>query len=221
MQRSWLTRAGGGLWAVTGRGPSVARRVLRSSDRLQQPSGGANLSPPRIFSTNPLEKVLIQGRATRIHIIVVRQECDISVSHLYNGALLSRDRRNFLLSLAGVPKWVYVGRLLIVSARTNMSELTYAQGEDRSQVTSFLFRPRTETATVSSQGSRNTQGSGSPTSKPSRRKTTTTMMCCLLVLDSVTSTPQCIRQPRPRVYLKEGTYHTRLFRRPSTNDMKK
>jgi hypothetical protein len=28
-------------------------------------------------------------------------------------------------------------------------------------------------------------------------------MCCLLVLDSVTSTPQCIRQPRPRVYLKE------------------
>ncbi len=36
--------------------------------------------------------------------------------------------------------------------------------------------------------------------------------CCLLVLDSVTSTPQCICQPRPRVYLKEGTYHTRLFR---------
>jgi hypothetical protein len=36
-----------------------------------------------------------------------------------------------------------------------------------------------------------------------------------------TSTPQCIRQPRPRVYLKEGTYHTRLFRGPSTNDMKK
>ena len=26
-----------------------------------------------------------------------------------------------------------------------------------------------------------------------------------LVLDSVTSTPQCKRQPRPRVYLKEGT----------------
>jgi hypothetical protein len=46
-------------------------------------------------------------------------------------------------------------------------------------------------------------------------------MCCLLVLDSVTSTPQWIRQPRPRVYLKEGTYHTRLFRGPSTNDMKK
>ena len=43
---------------------------------------------------------------------------------------------------------------------------------------------------------------------------------CLLVLDSVTSTPQCIRQPRPRVYLKEGTYHTRLFRGPSTNGMK-
>jgi hypothetical protein len=34
--------------------------------------------------------------------------------------------------------------------------------------------------------------------------------CCLLVLDSVTSTPQCIRQPRPRVYLKKGTYH--MFR---------
>jgi len=32
-----------------------------------------------------------------------------------------------------------------------------------------------------------------------------------LVLDSVTSAPQCIRQPRPRVCLKEGTYHTRLF----------
>ena len=46
------------------------------------------------------------------------------------------------------------------------------------------------------------------------------MMCCLLVLDSVTSTPQWIRQPRPRVYLKEGTYHTRLFRGTSTNDMK-
>ncbi len=37
----------------------------------------------------------------------------------------------------------------------------------------------------------------------------------LLVLDSVTSAPQCIRQPRPRVYLKEGTYHTRLFRGPA------
>jgi hypothetical protein len=57
--------------------------------------------------------------------------------------------------------------------------------------------------------------------------------CCLLVLDSVTSAQQCIffvsartnkrhhHQPRPRVYLKEGTYHTRLFRRPSTNGMKK
>ena len=31
-------------------------------------------------------------------------------------------------------------------------------------------------------------------------------------LDSVASAPQCIRQPRPRVYLKEGTYHTRLFK---------
>jgi hypothetical protein len=41
------------------------------------------------------------------------------------------------------------------------------------------------------------------------------------ILDSVTSAPQCIRQPRPRVYLKEGTYHTRLFRGPSTNGMKK
>jgi len=47
------------------------------------------------------------------------------------------------------------------------------------------------------------------------------MVCCVLVLDSVTSTPQWIRQPRPRVYLKKGTYHTRLFRGPSTNDMKR
>ncbi len=47
------------------------------------------------------------------------------------------------------------------------------------------------------------------------------MMFCLLVFDSVTSTPQWIRQPRPRVYLKEGTCHARLFRGPSTNDMKK
>ena len=46
-------------------------------------------------------------------------------------------------------------------------------------------------------------------------------VCCLLVLDSVTFAPQCIRQPRPRVYLKEGTYHTRLFGGPSTNGMKK
>jgi hypothetical protein len=46
------------------------------------------------------------------------------------------------------------------------------------------------------------------------------MMCCLLVLDSVTSTPQWIRQPRPHVSLNEGTYHTSLFRGPSTNDMK-
>ena len=28
-----------------------------------------------------------------------------------------------------------------------------------------------------------------------------------LVLDLVTSTPKCIGQPRPRVYLMEGTYH--------------
>ena len=34
-------------------------------------------------------------------------------------------------------------------------------------------------------------------------------VCCFLVLDSVTSTPQWIRQPRPRVYLKEGTYPIR------------
>jgi hypothetical protein len=47
------------------------------------------------------------------------------------------------------------------------------------------------------------------------------MMFCLLVHDSVTSTPQWIRQPRPRVYLKEGTYHTRLSRGPSTNDLNK
>ena len=40
-------------------------------------------------------------------------------------------------------------------------------------------------------------------------------------LDSVTSAPQCIRQRRSCVYLKEGTYHTRLFRGPSTNGMKK
>ena len=44
--------------------------------------------------------------------------------------------------------------------------------------------------------------------------------CCLLVLDSVTSALQCMRQPRPRVYCKEGTYHTRLFGGPSTNGMK-
>ena len=31
-------------------------------------------------------------------------------------------------------------------------------------------------------------------------------MCCLWVLDSVTSTPQWIRQPRPRVYLKQPTF---------------
>jgi hypothetical protein len=43
----------------------------------------------------------------------------------------------------------------------------------------------------------------------------------LLVLDLVTSIPKCIGQPSPRVYLMEGTYHKRLFRGPSTNDMKK
>jgi hypothetical protein len=43
----------------------------------------------------------------------------------------------------------------------------------------------------------------------------------ILIQLAVPSAPQCIRQPRPRVYLKEGTYHTRLFRGPSTNGMKK
>jgi len=43
VQRSWLIRAGGWLWAVTGRGPSVARRVVRSQERLQKPSGEANV----------------------------------------------------------------------------------------------------------------------------------------------------------------------------------
>ncbi len=32
-----------------------------------------------------------------------------------------------------------------------------------------------------------------------------------MVLDSVTSAPQCIRQLRPRVYLKEGTYVIPLY----------
>jgi hypothetical protein len=41
--------------------------------------------------------------------------------------------------------------------RGGVSELSYAQSEDRSQATSFLLRPRTVTATVSSQGLRNTQ----------------------------------------------------------------
>ncbi len=36
-----------------GVGPSAARRVLQSPERFQQPSGEANVSPPRIFSTNP------------------------------------------------------------------------------------------------------------------------------------------------------------------------
>ena len=36
-------------------------------------------------------------------------------------------------------------------------------------------------------------------------------MCCSLVLDTVTSTPQWTRKPRPRVYLEKSTYHTRLF----------
>jgi hypothetical protein len=32
--------------------------------------------------------------------------------------------------------------------------------------------------------------------------------CCLLVFDSVTSTPQCIRQPRPRIFVKTLTGKT-------------
>jgi hypothetical protein len=40
-----------------------------------------------------MEKVLIQYVSTgKIHIIVVRQECDISVSHLYKWALRVAER---------------------------------------------------------------------------------------------------------------------------------
>ena len=48
-------------------------------------------------------------------------------------------------------------------------------------------------------------------------------MCCLFILNSVTSTRQWIRQPKPHVYLPKGTYpdDTKLFRGPSTNDMKR
>ncbi len=49
MQRPRPTRAGGRPRAATGREPSTARRVVRSPDRLQQPSGEANVSPPHIF----------------------------------------------------------------------------------------------------------------------------------------------------------------------------
>jgi|LauGreDrversion4_2_1035121.scaffolds.fasta_scaffold1299139_2 hypothetical protein len=45
------------------------------------------------------------------------------------------------------------------------------------------------------------------------------MMCCLLVLNSVTFTLQWIHQPKQCVYLKEGTYHTRLLRGPSKSRM--
>ena len=55
----------------------------------------------------------------------------------------------------------------------------------------------------------------------SRSRREMMLFSCSLVLDSVTSAPQCIRQPRQRVYLKEGTYHMRLFRGPSPNGMKK
>jgi hypothetical protein len=51
--RSRPTRASEWPWAITGGEPSAARRVLRSSEFLQQPSGGANVLPPRIFPTNP------------------------------------------------------------------------------------------------------------------------------------------------------------------------
>jgi hypothetical protein len=49
VQRPQPTRAGGRPRAATGRGPSAARRVVRSQERLQQPSGEANVSPPHIF----------------------------------------------------------------------------------------------------------------------------------------------------------------------------
>ncbi len=58
VQLSWLIHAGGWLWAVTGSGPSTARRVLQSQEHLQQPSGEENVSPPRIFFTNPLTILL-------------------------------------------------------------------------------------------------------------------------------------------------------------------
>jgi hypothetical protein len=53
VQLSWLISAGGWLWAITSIGPSAARRVLRSPEHLQQPSGEANVSPPRIFFHEP------------------------------------------------------------------------------------------------------------------------------------------------------------------------
>jgi hypothetical protein len=46
-------------------------------------------------------------------------------------------------------------------------------------------------------------------------------MCCLVVLDSVPSTPQWIRQPKPRVFLKQGACLPRPFRGNGNNDMKK
>ena len=53
MQRSWLIRAGGWLWAVTGRGPRAARRVVRSPERLQQPSGEAKCFASSHFFHEP------------------------------------------------------------------------------------------------------------------------------------------------------------------------
>ena len=53
MQRSWLIRAGGWLWAVTGSGPSEARRVVRSPERLQQPSGEAKCFASSHFFHEP------------------------------------------------------------------------------------------------------------------------------------------------------------------------
>ncbi len=74
VHRSWLIRAGGWLWTVTGRGPSAARRVLRSPERLQQPSGEANVnesslinyvllltpreSPPQTSASRPLSEIV-------------------------------------------------------------------------------------------------------------------------------------------------------------------
>jgi hypothetical protein len=50
------THAGGRPRAATGRGPSAARRVVRSPERLQQPSGGGECFASSHFSTNPLSR---------------------------------------------------------------------------------------------------------------------------------------------------------------------
>jgi hypothetical protein len=109
VQRSWLIRAGGWLWAVIvfvsvrtikrhhHHRPSAARRVLRSPERLQQPSGEANVSPPRIFSTNPF------GQDEQSRIVLLPE-----------GAALN------LLSIveSTKPKQVYGVKLDFVSERT-------------------------------------------------------------------------------------------------------